>query len=244
MEEVELTILGSGNAFAPARYWGSVLVGDNVLLDCSPIVLPHLRMMNKDPVSISHILITHLHGDHTLGLPFLYLDSMYITERHEPLFICGPEGVKQKAEDLLELAFPGSDEKFGHRIERRYHPITDEGQLEMGQMSFATRRMDHGGIVAFGYRFEFGGKHIAYSGDTGMCENLKELVRDCDAAIVEMSSVDKSIPGHMNLADLETLVELIRPDGTLIAIHLPMDVPDEREHERIRFAQDKTVISV
>src|SRR5215211_769702 len=66
-----LTFLGTGNFSAPARYWNSFLIGDRVLVEPSPAVLPNLRKAGINPRAIDVVFISHFHADHTFGWPFL-----------------------------------------------------------------------------------------------------------------------------------------------------------------------------
>jgi ribonuclease BN (tRNA processing enzyme) len=53
------------------------------------------------------ILLSHLHGDHFGGLPFLILDAQF-SRRTRPLVIAGPPGVEARVRDAMEVLFPGS----------------------------------------------------------------------------------------------------------------------------------------
>jgi len=96
---LELTFLGSGNAFAsaPERYWSSFLANGRYLFDAPPTLLPHLKRLGMAPTNIEVVFISHFHGDHFMGLPFLFLEHVYLTERRDDLFIVGPPGVGKYA---------------------------------------------------------------------------------------------------------------------------------------------------
>ena len=80
------------------------------LLDCGATALVAMRRHAVDPASIDAIFLSHLHGDHFAGLPFLLLEQHFIGRRDRPLVIAGPPGTEQRAMAALEVFFPGSSE--------------------------------------------------------------------------------------------------------------------------------------
>ena len=80
---VVVDLLGSGNAFLPSGMLHSFLVIDkHIIIDCPPTALASLRIAGISPADIDTILITHVHGDHVFGFPFLLLEmNTYLIER-------------------------------------------------------------------------------------------------------------------------------------------------------------------
>ena len=78
----EVRMLGTGNAFLPHLRYHSFLVFDGKhIIDAPPTALLSLRRAGISPADIETIFITHLHGDHVFGLPFLLLEKKYISDR-------------------------------------------------------------------------------------------------------------------------------------------------------------------
>jgi ribonuclease BN (tRNA processing enzyme) len=102
---LELLFLGSGNAFARGRYWSSFLANGRYLFDASPVALPHLKRCGAAPEAIDAVFITHFHGDHWFGLPFLFLEYEHLSPRSTDLTIVGPPGVEGRVRALAEAAY-------------------------------------------------------------------------------------------------------------------------------------------
>jgi ribonuclease BN (tRNA processing enzyme) len=66
-----------------------------VLLDCGATSLSTLKGLGLDPGEVTAVLVSHLHGDHFGGLPFLILDGQF-SRRSSPLAIAGPPGTRQR----------------------------------------------------------------------------------------------------------------------------------------------------
>ena len=99
-----ITFLGSGNAFCPSgRLHSLVLIDDRILVDAPPTVVPQMREHGICPSSITDLLITHWHGDHTFGVPFLLLERKWISERfevcHNPL--TEPHGYRFEKDNFI-----------------------------------------------------------------------------------------------------------------------------------------------
>ena len=107
---MKLTILGSGDAFSsgarlPSCY--GLESGDNhVLVDCGPAILPALKRTGLSGNRYSHIVISHLHGDHFAGLPFFLIDAMFPSKRLEPLTLVGPPGLEVRLRLVFEVLYP------------------------------------------------------------------------------------------------------------------------------------------
>ena len=79
----------------------------NFLIDCGASSLPALKRLDIARDDIDLILITHFHGDHFGGLPFLLLDAQF-TRRTRPLVIAGPQGIETRLAQLREALFEHS----------------------------------------------------------------------------------------------------------------------------------------
>jgi ribonuclease Z len=113
-----LKILGSNSA-APAynRHPTSQLLHiqqEYFLIDCGEATQMQLNRYKVRFTRINHIFISHLHGDHYLGLVGL-LSTMHLNKRTEDLFLYGPGGLVE----ILSLQFKYSDTRLNYRIHFR-----------------------------------------------------------------------------------------------------------------------------
>src|SRR5690242_575806 len=108
---LDLVFLGSGNAFAPERCWSGFVLNGRCLFDAPPTALLNLKKLGADLAAIDVVLLSHFHGDHFFGLPFLLLEYSYLTKRRTDLTIIGPPGVEEKVEALLGIGYPGMRER-------------------------------------------------------------------------------------------------------------------------------------
>lgn len=102
MQPFELTVLGCSSATPTSqRHPTSHLLNIHdkyFLIDCGEATQIQLRKYKLKFQRISHIFISHLHGDHYLGLMGL-LSSMHLLGRKEELHIYCPVGLKE----IIEL---------------------------------------------------------------------------------------------------------------------------------------------
>ncbi len=114
MAEFVLTILGSGSALPMhGRHPSAQLIQYDdfyCLIDCGEGTQERMMMAGIKPFKISHILISHLHGDHVFGLPGL-LSSFSHLKRVDELIVYGPFGIKGLLESIfrfteLNLSYP------------------------------------------------------------------------------------------------------------------------------------------
>lgn len=147
---------------------------------------------------ITAAFLTHLHSDHTLGLPDLILTS-WVMGRHAPLVIVGPPGTKHMTDHIAEAW----SEDIALRTDGLEHETKDGWRVDVHET--------HGGIVydsagvrvrafpvkhggwrwAFGYRLDAPGRSIVISGDTAPSESLETAARDADVLIHEVYSSDR-----------------------------------------------------
>jgi ribonuclease BN (tRNA processing enzyme) len=199
--EVSLEIIGCGDAFGSGgnKYTCFYVSSGSLrlLIDCGATSGPALKKSHIDIHSLDYVLISHLHGDHFGGLPFLLLDSLQ-TPRLKPLHIIGPPGIKERTQQLFDLLYPGSarnlnEEMFSYieyMAERDL--ITADFTLQVLPVVHTEQAMPHG------LRLTLQDKVISYSGDTSWCENLMTLAKDADLFICECTFFNVAAKGHLN----------------------------------------------
>ncbi|MEX2247690.1 MAG: MBL fold metallo-hydrolase [Dehalococcoidia bacterium] len=217
---LELTFIGTGNGFAPARYYSSFLANNRFLFDASPPLMPHLKKLGKDPGDIEVVFISHFHADHYFGLPFLMLEYAELAPRTKELTIVGPPGIGKRLQSVTDLAFPNVFRKDrGYLL--RFIEAGDGKSGEAAGCTFVSREVPHvPGIQAFGFRATFDGRTIAYSGDTVMCDALVPLADGADVFVVECSCWDEKCGPHLSPKDILELRRRISPSTTFILTHM------------------------
>ncbi len=112
---MRVVFLGTGEAFG-SRANTCLLVNGELLLDCGPHALLQLRRLGAKLAEIRAVLISHLHGDHFLGIPALLL-ACREDGRRDRLSILGPPGTEQAIRELLRLSYRREVEGLGYEVE-------------------------------------------------------------------------------------------------------------------------------
>jgi len=222
---VELKFLGSGNAFCPdGRLHSLVLIDGTLLIDAPPTLIPQLRRAGVNPADIESLLITHWHGDHVFGFPFLILERRYISDREgeKTLDVHLHSGGEERLRHLSELAFPGSleevlDERvnFHHRSDGSIQGSADSWTFERFPVHHTPETEPHG------YQLTHpSGLTLIHCGDSGPCAEIEARVPLADVVIIELGLPDYvDSDYHYKPTTLSKLAEEC-PETTFLATHL------------------------
>jgi ribonuclease BN (tRNA processing enzyme) len=213
--------LGSGGRFNTCFHVTGNSV--NFLIDCGASSLPALKRLGIAREAIDLILITHFHGDHFGGLPFLLLDAQF-TRRARPLVIAGPVGIETRLANLMEALFEHSS-KTKPRFDLSVVALEPEQSRTFGEVKVTPYPVVHGesGGPFLAYRVEAEGRVIAYSADTEWTETLIPAARGADLFIAEAYYYDKIVKNHLSLKTLETHLPEINAKR-LVLTHMSEDM--------------------
>ena len=198
----DLTIIGCGDAFASGGHLQTAFFLDlgelRVLIDCGATTMVGLHRAGIDPGTIDLILLSHLHGDHFGGLPFLLLNEQFITRRTRPLAIAGPEGTEARLQAARAVFFPGSEQlALSYALE--VAPLAPATPFRRGPLGVRAYEVVHpSGAPAHGLRLEAHGRVLAFSGDTAWTEALIPLAEDADLFLCECHSYRSGTPRHLS----------------------------------------------
>ncbi|MFG3596288.1 MBL fold metallo-hydrolase [Bradyrhizobium sp. RDI18] len=213
--------LGSGGRYNTCFHVTGASV--NFLIDCGASSLPALKRLGIARDEIDLILITHFHGDHFGGLPFLLLDAQF-TRRSRPLVIAGPQGIETKLASLMEALFEHSS-KTKQRFDLSVVALEPEQSRTFGDVKVTPYPVVHGesGGPFLAYRVEVEGRVIAYSADTEWTETLIPAGRDADLFVAEAYYFDKIVKNHLSLKTLAAHLPEINPKR-LVLTHMSDDM--------------------
>jgi ribonuclease Z len=151
---VDLLLLGCGGGLPmPNRFLSSTLLsykGRKILIDCGEGTQVSMRISNTGFKAIDIICITHIHGDHIVGLPGL-LGTIGNSGRTEPLIIIGPEGICDTVNKLRVIANWLPYEIY--IIENPKEPLKMDKYINL-DVQISTIELEHSS-ACIGYRFCF-----------------------------------------------------------------------------------------
>ena len=215
----------------------------NFLIDCGASSLPALKRLGIARDEIDLILITHFHGDHFAGLPFLLLDAQF-TRRTRPLVIAGPEGIEMRLAQVMEALFENSS-KTKQRFDLSIVALSPAETRSFGAVNVTPFPVVHGesGGPFLAYRVEAEGRVIAYSADTEWTETLIPLARDAGLFIAEAYYFDKMVKNHLSLKTLEAHLPEIKPKR-LVLTHMSDDMLGRLDTLDYTAASDGMVVEI
>ncbi|MBD8908664.1 MBL fold metallo-hydrolase [Methylorubrum zatmanii] len=217
---MRLQVLGCGDAFGSGGRFNTcfhVDAPDNAfLIDCGASALIAIRRFGVEPNRIGTVFLTHLHGDHFGGLPWLILDGQLVSGRKAPLTVVGPTGTAERLQAAMEVLFPGSS-----TAERRFK--VEVVEMEAGPpiaaggvtaTAFAVRHPS--GAPSHALRLECGGRVLSYTGDTEWVEALIEAGRGADLMIAEGYTLERPVKFHLDWATLKRRLPEIGPKRLML----------------------------
>ncbi len=198
---IRVTLLGTG-APTPVmdRFGPSVLVeagGETLLFDAGRGALQRLNQLRPPLKEVRTVFLTHLHSDHIVGLPDLWLTGWLNGRPEVPMRIWGPRGTREMMEHL--------DQAFQFDIRIRLYDdrpppqgivvlaedIAEGVIFEHNEVEVTAFEVDHFPIQpAFGYRIDYAGHSVVLSGDTRFSEHLIKYAHGADIIIQEVIVAD------------------------------------------------------
>jgi ribonuclease Z len=248
---IKVTFLGVGAALpAPGRTNCAYLIeaaGATVLFDCGPAILQQLADAGLTPGDVTHLFVSHAHGDHALGWPMFRLWwALEALERpvNLPLVVASDATWQHlralwthSYDDVPSVDLPGVELP----VDRPHtHRLTDAIRVSTWPVVHSTR------YPVLAARFEVEGKVLAFTADSARCEQLVEVGRNADllvhdarhAATVEPRKEVQSL-FHCTAQDAGEYAERARAQN-LALVHIGLEYEDRHAElvaeARTRFA--------
>lgn len=241
---MRLTVVGSGDAFGSGGrsntcFWLETAKG-TLIIDFGASALPALKAMKLDPNKIDGIILSHLHGDHFSGLPFLLLDAQFLTRRERPLTISGPPGTRTRLEAAMEVFFPkstGTKWRFTWNVEEI--AVGVEASV-LGHSLLTAEVVHQSGAPSTALRLSDGKKIFAYSGDTEWTDALLPIGANADLFICECYTYAGKITGHLSWEILKLKIPTLRAKSLMVTHMNPtvLEKLDELKSAGVQIAED------
>ena len=197
--EIKVTLLGTGCPPAVMNRFGpSILVEageQKFLFDAGRGALQRLNQVKVRWRDVQGVFLTHLHSDHVVGFPDLWLTGWLTPGRDGPLQVWGPRGTK-KMMSHLEQAY-----EYDIRIRLYDDRASPDGVVILAEdvaggfvyekkgVKITAFEVDHTPVKpAFGYRIDYAGRSVVLSGDTRVSENLIRHAQGVDLLVHEVAA--------------------------------------------------------
>ena len=204
--KTQIVFLGTGGPSPnPDKSGPSVAIvvhGASYIVDAGPGLVRRATQATRagvkglEPKNLRRVFITHLHSDHTLGLPDL-MYTPWVVHRVVPLEVYGPPGIAAMVHHIVE-AYAEDNELRINGLERNTrsgsvinaHEIKAGVVYKDGNVTVTAFPVEHGSWkYAFGYRFQTADRTIVVSGDTHPTVTVAEACDGCDVLLHEVYTV-------------------------------------------------------
>jgi ribonuclease BN (tRNA processing enzyme) len=198
---MQLTILGSGTNVHPSRAAAGYLVStdQNILLDFGPRTLMNLIKSGVDRHQITHILFSHFHADHFSDFITFFFDALIYTKheggRRPDMTLIGPRGTIRLLQTIMRTFPSFSRPPFKVTLKE-----VSTNAFTIGDARIVPKPVVHvPDLSSVGYRIEYQGKSMVYSGDSQYCDALVRLCVEADLAVLDCSfPANKPGPVHLH----------------------------------------------
>jgi ribonuclease BN (tRNA processing enzyme) len=242
-------VLGKGDYFSRLYYCTSFVVfADNfkLLVECTEPLNKMLyeasrkaRLeLNLD--EINHVLVTHLHGDHSNGIEGYGFYKRFVQHRKPTLYTISPALRDLWSHKLQASMGHTADSDFGGRRRMRLEDYFSTKVLQMrrshriGPMRIEIHPTRHY-LPCFGFRLFFRGKSLGYSSDTAFDPDLIRFLSPCDTILHETN-----YGGHTPYSKLLELPQEVK--RKMLLVHIPDDF--DVRHSAIPVAQEGKLYTI
>jgi len=215
--DIRVHLLGTGSPLPLTyRFGPATLVeagGEKFLFDAGRGNIQRLHTLGIPFDDVDKLFLTHLHSDHTIGIPDLYLTG-WLRGRKKPLQVWGPEGTKKMMDAMVD-AFDYDikirlDQNPGSDVETT--EFTEGVVYDKDGVTITAFTVDHGVVKpAVGYRIDYNGRSVVLSGDTRYSEAVIEQAKGVDLLVHEVAAASdemaEKVPAIPRILDIHTTPE-------------------------------------
>lgn len=244
---LRVTFLGAGDAFSSGgRCMAAYLVEAShatLMLDCGATTLLALKRKGLNADAVDAVVLSHLHGDHFAGLPFLFLEYIYNRPRKRPLIVAGPPGTQERVHAVFRAMYKElSTRPIPFEIVfREMNPSEAVEIAGCRVLPFRVPHQEH--EISFGLRVEVDGRSVLYSGDTGWTEALIEHARGANLFICECCYFDTRVDFHLDYPRIAENRSRFACDR-LVLTHIGQEVLSRLSEVKEQVAEDGLVVEV
>jgi ribonuclease BN (tRNA processing enzyme) len=255
-QDARVVLLGTGTPNPDPRRMGpavAVLAGNNAyIVDCGPGVVRRAAEAGIEMRQLTRAFVTHLHSDHTAGLPDLIFTPA-VTGRASAFRIFGPPGLRAMVGHLMEawkedidVRLHGGEPAIAAAYEVTAADARPGEVYRDGAVRVLAFEVNHGAWKhSYGYRFETPGKVIVISGDTTYSPRLVEAAKGCDILVHEVYSargLARRTPDwqryhsafHTSGTDVGRVAAQVRPRKLVLYHQLPFGETDDEVLGEVR----------
>jgi ribonuclease Z len=252
-DKIRVTLLGTGVPTpSMLRFGPSTLVeagGEKLLFDAGRGALLRLSQLKPPLKEVRTVFLTHLHSDHTVGLPDLWLTGWLIGRAETPLRIWGPRGTREMMTHLnqafqYDIRIRCYDDRLNPEGATLLAKDIQEGVVyEQAGVKVSAIEVDHAPIYpAFGYRIDYRGRSVMLSGDTRFSPHLIDCASKVDVLIHEVigsdlmrnnapqnsESVERVIAHHTTTEQAGEIFTRVQPRLAVFSHIIPITIPADK----------------
>lgn len=231
VNRIKINILGNGGCLNNGLPYNSFIIDDKILVEAPPDIMLSLKTVGFDVEAVEAVFISHLHGDHTFGLPFLIINKWVKSLEGgtgAPLAVLGPKGIEPYVKTLTECAFTKAHpcyEWLEKNVE--FDTIRTDAANPLNALSLTCFRLKH---IVETYGFSIENHHetiFSYIADTSWCNQVERiLARTPRVIIMDMNGGEP----HVHIS-LDQVIEKGLPLTKDKSIYYGMHLSDEFEND-------------
>lgn len=209
-----IQFLGTGDAFCSGGRFQTcflVKVPDFCfLIDCGATSLLALKSRNIDSNLIDGAIISHFHGDHIGGVPYVLLDAHVNSKRTRPFSIAGPPGISTRVGEMMDMLYPKVDvSKLSYPLE--FVEFDNSQEIAFGPLKLESFPVIHvPESLPHGIRIRAHNTVLSFSGDTGWTDHLYQIAHEADLFICECNFFQTQVDTHLNYEAIRSELEKLK----------------------------------
>lgn len=226
---MKIHFLGNGGFIGKGLPYNSFLIDDNFLIECPPDIMTTMRNQGIQLSQIKKIYISHFHGDHYFGMPFLTLNLLARYPEKTPgagkIDVIGPKGIREHLIQLQQIAVsPDNPSVSGIDDIYNFQEIDQSSYLRLNDKhEMLFHRMSHP-KETYGFSIVSDNKHqLAYLADTVWDDSFLKIISNKPKYVIcdlNSDSADKKAM-HMSERDIIENAIPVTGDATIyVGTHL------------------------
>lgn len=239
--QLQLVFSGCGDAFGSGGRLNTCFYvrarSTGFLIDCGASSLAALHRYGLTSDDIDTVVVTHFHGDHYGGLPFLFLDAARQRKRERPLTVVTPQGGAARTRDLMERLYPGMSTAMDE-LDLRFVCYESYQPVDVGSLNVTAFPVVHSDeALSHGLRIAVDDRVIGFSGDTAWTDELRNIADGAHLMICECNFFETQASNHLDYRTLEKRAPELHADR-IILNHLGEEMLANLDKVRFACAED------